>query len=176
VSHSLDGADGYTGGDTGVIAPAPMTTMLPAVSNGSHPVVPARPLLGLESRDVSAWFGSHKVLERISLTMPAGEVTALIGPSGCGKSTYLRILNRMHEMVRSAALAGEVLLAGEDIYDARKRPADVRRRIGMVFQKPNPFPKSIWAAVVKVFGVVTFILNTTDTKPELAAKLLFLTK
>jgi phosphate transport system ATP-binding protein len=134
--------------DTGVISPDPLTTMLPPVPNGRHPAAPngshpvdsVRQLYGLESRDVSAWFGSHKVLERISLTMQPGEVTALIGPSGCGKSTYLRILNRMHEMVRSAALAGEVLLAGEDIYDAGKRPADVRRRIGMVFQKPNPFP------------------------------------
>jgi phosphate transport system ATP-binding protein len=67
-------------------------------------------------------------------------VTALIGPSGCGKSTFLRILNRMHEMVKGAALAGEVLLADEDIYSPRRRPSDVRRRIGMVFQKPNPFP------------------------------------
>jgi phosphate transport system ATP-binding protein len=97
-------------------------------------------LLDLETRDVAAWFGSHKVLEGVSLKMEAGRVTALIGPSGCGKSTFLRILNRMHELVRNAALAGEVLLDGEDIYDPRKRAADVRRRIGMVFQKPNPFP------------------------------------
>src|SRR5579864_2732337 len=66
-------------------------------------------LLGLEARNVSAWFGTHKVLERVSLTMEPGTVTALIGPSGCGKSTFLRILNRMHEMVKGAALAGEVL-------------------------------------------------------------------
>jgi phosphate transport system ATP-binding protein len=97
-------------------------------------------LLGLEARNVAAWFGDHKVLEGVSLNMEPGKVTALIGPSGCGKSTFLRILNRMHELVRSAALAGEVLLGGEDIYDPRQRPADVRRRIGMVFQKPNPFP------------------------------------
>ncbi|MFB7911427.1 phosphate ABC transporter ATP-binding protein [Kitasatospora sp. NPDC056076] len=97
-------------------------------------------LAGLETRDVSAWFGSRKVLERVSLAMPAGEVTALIGPSGCGKSTYLRILNRMHEMVRGAALAGEVLLDGDDVYRPGRRPAEVRRRIGMVFQRPNPFP------------------------------------
>lgn len=97
-------------------------------------------LAALETRDVSAWFGSRKVLERVSLAMPAGEVTALIGPSGCGKSTYLRILNRMHEMVRGAALAGEVLLDGEDVYHLDRRPAEVRRRIGMVFQRPNPFP------------------------------------
>jgi phosphate transport system ATP-binding protein len=96
--------------------------------------------VGLEARDVAAWFGDHKVLEGVSLNMEPGKVTALIGPSGCGKSTFLRILNRMHELVRTAALAGEVLLGGEDIYDSRRRPADVRRRIGMVFQKPNPFP------------------------------------
>jgi phosphate transport system ATP-binding protein len=98
------------------------------------------PLLGLETRDLSAWFGTHKVLDRVSLTMGAGEVTALIGPSGCGKSTFLRILNRMHEMVRGAALAGEVLLGGEDIYHRSQRAQDIRGRVGMVFQKPNPFP------------------------------------
>lgn len=94
----------------------------------------------LEAAGVSAWFGSHKVLERVSLTMEAGTVTALIGPSGCGKSTFLRILNRMHELVPSASLAGEVLLDGSDIYEAGRRVTETRRRIGMVFQKPNPFP------------------------------------
>jgi len=102
-------------------------------------IVPCEPA-GLETRAVSAWFGDHKVLEKVSLTMAPGRVTSLIGPSGCGKSTYLRILNRMHEMVRGASLAGEVLLGKGDIYDADVRPADVRKRIGMVFQKPNPFP------------------------------------
>jgi phosphate transport system ATP-binding protein len=97
-------------------------------------------LVGLEARNVSAWFSGHKVLERVSLSMEPGQVTALIGPSGCGKSTFLRILNRMHEMVKGAQLGGQVLLAGHDIYDASVRPAEVRRRIGMVFQKPNPFP------------------------------------
>jgi phosphate transport system ATP-binding protein len=94
----------------------------------------------LEAEDVSAWFGTRKVLDRVSLTMPAGQVTALIGPSGCGKSTFLRILNRMHELVPGAALAGEVRLDGEDIYDARRQVTDARRAVGMVFQKPNPFP------------------------------------
>jgi len=105
--------------------------------------VPARPpreLVGLNARSISAWFGNHKVLEQVSLFMQPGTVTALIGPSGCGKSTFLRILNRMHEMVASAALAGQVLLGDTDIYDPGQRPADIRRRIGMVFQKPNPFP------------------------------------
>ena len=94
----------------------------------------------LETVAVSAWFGQHKVLERVSLTMHAGTVTALIGPSGCGKSTYLRILNRMHEQVPIAQLAGEVLLDGEDIYTPGYRVTHARQRIGMVFQKPNPFP------------------------------------
>ncbi len=101
---------------------------------------PSAPLSRLDARSISAWFGSNKVLERVSLTMEPGTVTALIGPSGCGKSTFLRTLNRMHEMIKGAALAGEVLLDGEDIYDPVNRPTEVRKRIGMVFQKPNPFP------------------------------------
>ena len=117
----------------------PQTSMIDYVGP-SAPHLGSGPLLGLEARNVSAWFGAHKVLERVSLNMQPGRVTALIGPSGCGKSTFLRILNRMHEMVPTAALGGEVLLAGEDIYDGRKRASDIRRRIGMVFQKPNPFP------------------------------------
>ncbi|WOX12098.1 MULTISPECIES: phosphate ABC transporter ATP-binding protein [unclassified Streptomyces] len=94
----------------------------------------------LRADSVSAWFADHKVLDRVSLTMPAREVTALIGPSGCGKSTFLRILNRMHELIGSASLAGRVLLDDEDIYDRGRRITHARRQIGMVFQKPNPFP------------------------------------
>jgi phosphate transport system ATP-binding protein len=94
----------------------------------------------LDADRVSAWFGTNKVLERVSLSMPPGTVTALIGPSGCGKSTFLRILNRMHELVPSAKLAGEVRLNGEDIYSHETPVIQTRKRIGMVFQKPNPFP------------------------------------
>jgi phosphate transport system ATP-binding protein len=109
---------------------------------GAQDRVPYRASTGaeLDARSVSAWFGDHKVLDRVSLTMPAQRVTALIGPSGCGKSTFLRILNRMHELVPSAKLAGEVRLNDEDIYEAGRRITDARRAIGMVFQKPNPFP------------------------------------
>ena len=88
---------------------------------------PPRALTPLEAANVSAWFGSHHVLDRVSLHMPAGQVTALIGPSGCGKSTFLRILNRMHELVPSAALAGEVLLGGEDVYHPDRKLTDARR-------------------------------------------------
>jgi phosphate transport system ATP-binding protein len=104
---------------------------------------------GLEARAISAWFGDHQVLHDVSLQMPAGRITALIGPSGCGKSTFLRILNRMHELVPSASLAGEVRLDDDDIYDAGHRLVDARKKIGMVFQKPNPFPAmSIYDNVV----------------------------
>jgi phosphate transport system ATP-binding protein len=104
------------------------------------PTAPSRGPARLDAQAISAWFGSNKVLDRVSLAMPAATVTALIGPSGCGKSTFLRILNRMHESVPSAQLAGEVLLNGQDIYAPGQRVTVTRRRIGMVFQKPNPFP------------------------------------
>jgi phosphate transport system ATP-binding protein len=94
----------------------------------------------LRAENISAWFGERKVLDRVSLTMEPGKVTALIGPSGCGKSTFLRILNRMHEMVPTASLAGEVRLDGTDIYEPTQKVTVARRQIGMVFQKANPFP------------------------------------
>ncbi|MFN8052153.1 MAG: phosphate ABC transporter ATP-binding protein [Acidimicrobiales bacterium] len=94
----------------------------------------------LTASRVSAWFSGRKVLEQCSLDMPPGRVTALIGPSGCGKSTFLRTLNRMHELVPGAELGGSIELDGDDIYSADASPSAVRNRIGMVFQKPNPFP------------------------------------
>jgi phosphate transport system ATP-binding protein len=94
----------------------------------------------LDAIEVSAWFGDTQVLDDVSLTAQPATVTALIGPSGCGKSTFLRILNRMHEAVPGAQMAGEVHLNGEDIYAPGHRLTDARREIGMVFQKPNPFP------------------------------------
>jgi phosphate transport system ATP-binding protein len=125
------------------------------------------PLAALEARSISAWFGAHNVLDRVSLDMPAGEVTALIGPSGCGKSTFLRILNRMHELIPSAALAGEVLLDGQDLYDPSRKLTDARRQIGMVFQKPNPFPAmSIYDNVVASLQL-TGTRATGDEKDEL---------
>ena len=94
----------------------------------------------LDALEISAWFGSTQVLDTVSLSMPPATVTALIGPSGCGKSTFLRILNRMHESIAGAQLAGEVHLNGVDIYTPGYRVTHARKRIGMVFQKPNPFP------------------------------------
>ena len=123
--------------------PAPTLELPVAVPGG---VTPAQDFV---SQDVSAWFGDHKVLERVSIRMEAQRVTALIGPSGCGKSTFLRILNRMHELVPGAQLSGSVFLDGDDIYGAGQRPIEVRKRVGMVFQKPNPFPAmSIYQNVI----------------------------
>ena len=125
------------------------------VSDLSSVIPPAREigdvsgLAELDARSISAWFGDHNVLDRVSLLMPAGQVTALIGPSGCGKSTFLRSLNRMHELIPSASMAGEVVLDGRDIYAPDRRLTEARRHIGMVFQKPNPFPAmSIYDNVV----------------------------
>jgi len=95
---------------------------------------------GLETRDAHAWFGNHHALAGVSLQFPARSVTGLIGPSGCGKSTFLRLLNRMHEFIPNAAMAGEVRLHGQDIYARDVDAAAIRLKVGMVFQKPNPFP------------------------------------
>ena len=130
------------------------------------PPVPT-PLAALEGRNISAWFGDHQVLDRVSLTMSAGQVTALIGPSGCGKSTFLRILNRMHELIPTASLAGEVLLDGEDIYDPSRKLVEARKQIGMVFQKPNPFPAmSIYDNVIAGLKL-TGIRASRDEKDQL---------
>ena len=94
----------------------------------------------LEARGLHAWFDKHHALADVSLVFPANSVTGLIGPSGCGKSTFLRLLNRMHEFIPRASMAGEVLLDGSDIYGDGVDATEIRKRIGMVFQKPNPFP------------------------------------
>jgi phosphate transport system ATP-binding protein len=94
----------------------------------------------MQARDVSVWFGKRKVLEGVSIDFPKNTCTALIGPSGCGKSTFIRTLNRLHELIPGAALAGEVLYEGKDIYAPEVDPVHIRLSIGMVFQKPNPFP------------------------------------
>ena len=108
-------------------------------ASGATSVVAERPL-GLETRGLHAWFGAHHVLSDINLQFPDRSVTGLIGPSGCGKSTFLRMLNRMHEFIPSAAMAGEVLMNGSDIYAPEVDAAAMRLKVGMVFQKPNPFP------------------------------------
>lgn len=94
----------------------------------------------MSAHAVSVWFGQRKVLENVNINFPKKTVTALIGPSGCGKSTFIRTLNRLHELIPGAALAGEVRYEGKDIYAQGVDPVNIRLSIGMVFQKPNPFP------------------------------------
>ncbi len=96
--------------------------------------------LAMKAQDVSVWFGKRKILEGVNMNFPRNSCTALIGPSGCGKSTFIRTLNRLHELLPGAALAGSVLYEGSDIYDPEIDPVQIRLKIGMVFQKPNPFP------------------------------------
>ena len=98
----------------------------------------------LEVRDLSLWYGQFQAIRDVTLTIPARRVTALIGPSGCGKSTVLRCLNRMNDLIPDVRVRGEVLFQGMNIYAPDADPVEVRRRIGMVFQKPNPFPKSVY--------------------------------
>ena len=91
-------------------------------------------------RDLSVWYGEKRAIDSVTMDIPSNAVTSIIGPSGCGKSTFLRCLNRMHELVPRTRMDGTVLLLGEDLYSSNVDPAIVRRRIGMVFQKSNPFP------------------------------------
>ena len=118
---------------------------------------------GLEAKNVHAWFGSKHVLEDISMEFPRGTVTALIGPSGCGKSTFIRTLNRMHEFIPTAALAGEVLLDGKDVYQPGVDVTKIRLQVGMVFQKPNPFPSmTIKENVLSGLKLAQIKINNAD--------------
>jgi phosphate transport system ATP-binding protein len=114
-------------------------------------------LYKFEVEDLNAWFGSKHVLKSISLKIKEKAVTAVIGPSGCGKTTFIRCLNRMHEIVPNARVSGRVLFNGTDVYGENVDPVQIRRKMGMVFQKPNPFPMmSIYdnvAAGLKLNGV-----------------------
>jgi phosphate transport system ATP-binding protein len=100
--------------------------------------------VAVELKGVSCWYGSFRAVRDVDIRVAPREVTALIGPSGCGKSTVLRTINRMNDLVSSFRLEGEITLHGQDLYGPKADPVEVRRRIGMVFQKPNPFPKSIF--------------------------------
>ena len=97
----------------------------------------------IEAQNIDVHYGETQALSDITMSIPEGKVTALIGPSGCGKSTFLRCINRMNDLIDSARVDGNLLLRGKDVYDDDVDPVALRRRVGMVFQKPNPFPKSI---------------------------------
>lgn len=115
-------------------------TQITTNQSANQQIGEANKFIGFETQGVHAWFGKHHALSNVSLRFPERTVTGLIGPSGCGKSTFIRLLNRMHEFIPSAAMAGSVLLNGSDIYAPEEDPAMIRLKVGMVFQKPNPFP------------------------------------
>ncbi|MFC6725335.1 phosphate ABC transporter ATP-binding protein PstB [Halobium palmae] len=98
----------------------------------------------IESKNVNVWYNDDQALDDISMEIPENRVTAMIGPSGCGKSTFLRCINRMNDLIDAARVEGELTLRGKNVYDDDVDPVALRRRVGMVFQKPNPFPKSIY--------------------------------
>jgi phosphate transport system ATP-binding protein len=102
----------------------------------------------IETRQLSIYYGDHRVVQDVNLQIPSHQVTAVIGPSGCGKSTLLRVFNRMNDFIPTARVEGDVVFLGENIYGRKVDPGLIRQKIGMVFQRPNPFPKSIFKNVV----------------------------
>jgi phosphate transport system ATP-binding protein len=119
-------------------------TMTQGVDNGNGPSQEDRPQVRMRAKDLNLWYSDTQALHDINLDMYSREVTALIGPSGCGKSTFLRCLNRMNDLIPEVRLEGRVELDDEDIYDPSVDVVQLRTHVGMVFQKPNPFPKSIY--------------------------------
>jgi phosphate transport system ATP-binding protein len=110
----------------------------------------------LDAEKVNVYYGDNHIIKDVNISIQENTVTAFIGPSGCGKSTFLRLLNRMNDYIENFRKTGDILIDGNDIYDKKVRVEDLRKRVGMVFQKPNPFPKSIYENVVyglKIQGI-----------------------
>ena len=122
----------------------PMNSLQSALPATTQEVATARPTpteeVAFDIRDFSLWYGLRQALHNVTIQVPAQKVTAIIGPSGCGKSTFLRALNRMHELTPDTRITGSLRLFGQDLYSSVIDPTHVRRRVGMVFQKSNPFP------------------------------------
>jgi phosphate transport system ATP-binding protein len=130
-----------SGTGTGAVDAAPAAPVPEVQSSGEVPGF-SEPVF--ELADVGVWYGDYRAVREVTLTVGSRQITALIGPSGCGKSTVLRCLNRMNDLIPGARIEGKLTYHGEDVYADYVDPIEVRRRIGMVFQKPNPFPKSIY--------------------------------
>jgi phosphate transport system ATP-binding protein len=122
-------------------------TMHPAIERTKQEEVREPEKIALEIKNLNVWYGRFQALRSVSFPVMANRITAIIGPSGCGKSTVIRCLNRMNDLVKSFRAEGELLFEGRNLYGRDMDPVEVRRRIGMVFQKPNPFPKSVYENV-----------------------------
>jgi phosphate transport system ATP-binding protein len=135
--------------------PAPVTVSTPAPAPSPPRVVqrslPAAPPVAeaplIEARSVSVYYGDFEAIKKVSLAIPPNRVIAFIGPSGCGKSTFLRSINRLNDLIPGCRMTGELRIGGQDVYDPRVDLVSLRRQVGLVFQKPNPFPKSIYENV-----------------------------
>jgi len=128
--------------DEAVSSPTPGSELAATGSTSASGPLIDTPII--ESKDIDVFYGDEQALQEITMAIPEKQVTALIGPSGCGKSTFLRCVNRMNDLISSARVDGELLFGGKDVYDDDVDPVALRRKIGMVFQQPNPFPKSIY--------------------------------
>ena len=128
--------------DEAVSSPTPGSELAATGSTSASGPLIDTPII--ESKDIDVFYGDEQALQEITMSIPEKQVTALIGPSGCGKSTFLRCVNRMNDLISSARVDGELLFGGKDVYDDDVDPVALRRKIGMVFQQPNPFPKSIY--------------------------------
>lgn len=140
--------------------------MAPLANTGQSKNAEKDTCIKIENLDM--FYGEKQALFNVNMDIPRKKVTAYIGPSGCGKSTLLRSINRMNDLVDSARIEGKILLNGEDIYDKAVNVADLRRRVGMVFQKPNPFPKSIYENVA--YGLRIQGVNNRRTLDETVEK------
>lgn len=154
---------GKVGGNASADSPS---VSLPARQRESKGAVPATREIKLQARHISFFYGDFQALDDVSLAVEARCITALIGPSGCGKTTFLRIFNRMHDLVPGARVNGEVLLDGEDILVPHTDVIQLRRRVGMLFQRPNPFPKSIYDNVAYGPRILGWDRERVDTVVE----------
>ena len=128
--------------DEAVSSPTPGSDLAATASASASDSLIEAPIV--ESQNIDVFYGDEQALQEITMAIPEKQVTALIGPSGCGKSTFLRCINRMNDLISSARVDGELLFGGKNVYDDDVDPVALRRKIGMVFQQPNPFPKSIY--------------------------------
>jgi phosphate transport system ATP-binding protein len=174
LTRSIPGeASGTPGAQPDATEPRPQEPAMPSfgVSAPAAALAPPEEYV-FEARDVSVRYSGALAIEDVTLSLGAGEITALIGPSGCGKSTFLRCLNRMNDLIPGATVEGHLSYHDQDLYAERIDPVQVRKRIGMVFQKPNPFPKSIFDNVAfgpRVQGMKGDMSETVESALRRAA-------
>jgi phosphate transport system ATP-binding protein len=158
--------------ETETVVPDHIATDAPTGLETPAPPAPGDEPPPMHTTDVNAFFNKHHAIQNINLTFPPNTVTALIGPSGCGKSTFIRCLNRMHELVPLARMEGSVFLHGNDIYGKEADPVAIRRGVGMVFQRPNPFPTKSIADNIKAGPKFSRVKMSKDEREHLVEKTL----